>query len=334
MTAPLVIAEAGVNHNGDEKLAIELVRAAKCAGADIVKFQHFRSETIVARGTSTADYQARNSGASDQSALLGGLELDIAAFARIAKVCREEGILFLCTAFDMEAASDLVALGMPYVKIPSGELTNIPMLRAYAAFGLPVLLSTGMGSLDEVATALDTLSGAGARDVTLLQCTSLYPAPASSLNLRAMLTMHDRFGLPVGFSDHSLDDYAAIAAVTLGASVIEKHLTLDRDMQGPDHRASLDPRAFAQMVARLRDTAAALGDGIKRPADGEEAIARLVRRSWHTTRALSAGAILAAADVTLKRPATGLRPADNPAGRRLRRALVADAPVTADALEG
>lgn len=333
MTAPngpVVIAEAGVNHNGRLDEAIALVRAAKHSGADVVKFQHFRAANVVAGETATAGYQKANTGTAKQYDLLKALELDLNDFTVVANVCRSEGIQFLCTPFDIDAAADLVAMGMRYLKVPSGELTNTPFLKRSAAFGLPVLLSTGMATMDEVATALSTLEQAGARDVTILQCTSLYPAPPDAMNLRAMAAMAERFGRPVGFSDHSLDDYAAIAAVALGATVIEKHFTLDRAAAGPDHRASLEPDDFARMVRRLRETALALGDGIKRPNAAEQDTARLVRRSWHAARSLQAGQILVEDDIVLKRPLGGLPPDQSPAGRKLLTALPKDSFIRAE----
>ena len=333
MKAPVIIAEAGVNHNGDLKQAIALVRAAKHAGADVVKFQYFTADSIVVAGTEAVAYQKANSGQQNQAELLRALELDLNNFAKLAGICREEGIAFLCTSFKIDAIDALVALGMPYVKIPSGELTNIPLLDRYARCGLPVLLSTGMGTMDEVAAAVAALEKAGAREITLLQCTSLYPAAPDTLNLRAMTAMAKKFEKPVGFSDHSLDDYAAIAAVALGASVIEKHFTLDRNAPGPDHRASLEPDDFTCMVQRLRATAQALGDGVKRPAPGEAETARLGRRSWHAAHDLAAGIVIQKTDVVLKRPASGLPPAIDPSGRRILSAVAADSPITADMLE-
>ncbi len=224
---------------------------------------------------------------------------------------------------------DLVALGMDRIKIASGELTNVEALRTFAGFGLPVILSTGMTTLDEVGAALAVLAAAGGDDVTLLHCTSLHPAPPETLNLRAMVTMAERFARPVGYSDHSLDDYASIAAVALGARVIEKHFTLDRTLPGPDHQASLEPDALAAMITRLRQTVTALGDGEKRPAPGEIETAALVRRSWHAMRDLVASAVVGGSDVVLKRPADGLDPASSPVGRTLVNPVDAGAPVRA-----
>lgn len=324
----IVIAEAGVNHDGRLDQAIRLVCAAKATGADVVKFQHFHAATLVATNTPTAAYQQGNTGTTNQSELLRALELDIGDFREVARVCREEGIGFLCTAFEPEHAAELVALGMDWLKIPSGDLTNLPLLESYARFGLPVLLSTGMGTLEEVEQAIAVLETKGARDITLLHCTSLYPAPPVTLNLNAMVTMQRRFNRQIGYSDHSDGDHASIAAVALGACVIEKHFTLDRSLPGPDHLASLEPAAFAAMVARLRETRLMLGDGVKRPSPDEIATAKLVRRSWHAARSLPAGHVLASADLTLKRPADGLPPDINPVGWVTISAVAADAPVT------
>ena len=326
-SGPCIIAEAGVNHNGDLDRAKRMVAAAAQAGADFVKFQAFRAEGLTAIGTPAAAYQQANAGIADQTVLLRGLELSLDAFAEIATTCRDEGIGFLCTPFDAAMTADLVRLGMSAIKVASGELTNSPALRHFASFGLPILLSTGMATLEEVRRATSVIAEAGGRDVTLLHCTSLYPAPSDSLNLRAIATLREALGYPVGYSDHSLGDHAAIAAVALGASVIEKHFTLDRRLPGPDHRASLEPDELAAMVVRLREVHAALGDGIKQPVPDELEIARLVRRSWHTTRALPAGARLGTADLVLKRPANGLPPDKDPSGQVLRTALDADKPV-------
>jgi sialic acid synthase SpsE len=300
---PIVIAEAGVNHNGDRDRARALIDAAAEAGADIVKFQAFTPERLVARNTATTTYQLANAGAVDQRAMLAALALTAADFEALAHHCQERRVEFLCTAFDPDLVAAFVALGMKRIKVASGELTNSPALRQFARNDLPILLSTGMATLDEVERAVEVLRDAGAAEITLLHCTSLYPAPLESLNLSAMATMSRRFGLPVGYSDHSLGDHAAIAAAALGATIIEKHFTLDRALPGPDHRASLEPDELAAMIRRLREVARALGDGVKAPAPGEIETARLVRRSWHAARALSAGAVLAAHDVVLLRPA-------------------------------
>ena len=323
----LIIAEAGVNHNGDVERALELVGAARRAGADVVKFQHFRAGSIVAQGTKTAAYQEMNTGASDQFEMLRALELDLEDFSKIASRCRDEGIAFLCTAFDLDAAETLVNFGMKHMKIPSGEMTNAVMLRAYAKLGLPVIVSTGMATLDEVGASLAVLNDGGARDVTLLQCTSLYPAPPETLNMRAMVTMREKFGLPVGFSDHSLGDHASLAAVALGASVVEKHFTLDCTLPGPDHKASLEPEAMAAMVSRIREVEAMLGDGVKQPVSAELDMAAIARRSWHAVRDIKADAVIEDADVSLLRPLGGVSSMDIIVGRRVLRDIPAGRPI-------
>jgi sialic acid synthase SpsE len=324
MRSVIVIAEAGVNHNGDLGRAREMVAAAAAAGADIVKFQAFSATNLVARGARTAAYQVANTGKSDQAILLAELELSYDDFSVLAEECRRSRIGFLATAFDVEIVEALVGMGMDRIKIASGEITNTRALQRFAALDLPVLLSTGMATMDEVAAAVDTLRGAGAHEITLLHCTSLYPAPPSTLNLTAMMAMAERFGLTVGYSDHSVGDHAAIAAVALGAQVIEKHFTLDRALPGPDHKASLEPGELADMVRKLREIATMLGDGEKRPAPGERETAALVRRSWHAARDIPAGTVLSAQDLVLKRPADGLSPDASPVGRRLATAIRAD----------
>jgi len=330
---PLIIAEAGVNHNGDPGRAREMVHAAADAGADLVKFQAFRTDQLVSADSAAAAHQQANTGVARQADLLRNLELRLDDFAALAETCRSRGIGFLCTPFDVVIVGELVALGMPYIKIASGELTNTPALKAFAGYGLPILLSTGMATLAETADALATLKKAGATDITLLHCTSLYPAPIETINLRAMVTLREAFGCPVGYSDHSLGDHVAIAAVALGACVIEKHFTLDRKLPGPDHATSLEPAELARMVRRARETASALGDGIKRPAPGESETAALVRRSWHATRDLAAGILLAESDMVLKRPAAGLAPDSVPIGRRLTRPVAKDQPITPQDLQ-
>lgn len=333
MNTPFVIAEAGVNHNGDLARAVEMVHAAASAGADYVKFQAFRADEIVARDCATAEYQKLNTGTTDQFNLLKNLELDLDDFGVLASECRKAGTGFLCTPFDVSMAPALIEIGMDRIKIPSGEITNTPMLQALGALELPVLLSTGMSDIDEVDAAVGTLREAGCRDITLFHCTSCYPAPPDTLNLQAIRTMAEHSGLPVGYSDHSLGDHAAIAAVALGAVAIEKHFTLDRDLPGPDHAASLEADELARMVQRLRDTAEMLGDGIKRPARGEAETAALVRRSWHTTRDLPPGHRVTSDDIVLLRPAVGLQPSRSPVGRVLAVPVGPSQPICPEHLE-
>lgn len=327
MTKVTIIAEAGVNHNGDLGRAKEMVWAAKKAGADIVKFQAFTTETIVSRAAPTASYQAANTGLESQFELIRALELSSADFEALAGECRTAGIEFLATPFDWTMTAGLVRLGMKALKVASGELTNTPALRHFASFGLPVWLSTGMATLDEVQAALSILRHAGARDVTVLHCTSLYPAPVDALNLSALTTMAERLRVPVGYSDHSLGHHASIAAVALGAVLIEKHFTLDKGLPGPDHVASLDTGEFEQMVKQIRDVERMLGDGVKRPVAQELDVAALVRRSWHARVDLSAGRSLQADDLQLLRPASGLPPCDDPAGRLLLKNVSAGSPI-------
>jgi N,N'-diacetyllegionaminate synthase len=253
--SPFVIAEAGVNHNGDLGRALEMVEVARAAGADAVKFQAFTPEELVAAGTATAAYQAKNTGRADQLELLRTLTLSRDDFRKLAQRCRELDIEFLCTAFDVDFVETLVDFGMRRIKVASGEMTNTLALRRFAVLGLPVVLSTGMATLSEVEEAVSTLRMAGARDVTLLHCTSIYPAPDSAINLLAMETLSDHFHLPVGYSDHSMGDHVSIAAVALGATIIEKHFTPSRALPGPDHQASLEPVELQSFIAKLRATA-------------------------------------------------------------------------------
>ncbi len=327
MSGVQIIAEAGVNHNGEFDRALALVDAASEADADIVKFQAFRSRDLVADDAPTAAYQKDNTGHGEQRAMLERLELSLDQLAALASHCRARDIEFLCTAFDPAMIAALREMGMQRIKVASGELNNLPALALAAASGLPVLLSTGMATLEEVCLAVETLRRNGAGDITLLHCTSLYPAPMESVNLRAMQTLRESFDVAVGYSDHTLGDHVAVAAVALGASVLEKHLTLDRTLPGPDHAASLEPAEFAAMSARLRATALALGDGVKAPSPAELEVAEVARKSWHAAADLEAGAMLAAGDVCLKRPATGLSAAQSPVGHRLKIARAADEPI-------
>ena len=322
-----VIAEAGVNHDGSPERALELVDAAQRAGADAVKFQTFRADRLVTAGAAKAAYQRTTvPGDEGQYAMLKALELGEAALRRVRDRCDEVGIEFLSSPFDAESADLLDALGMRTFKVPSGEITNLPFLRHLGAKRKPVILSTGMAWLGEVETAVRTLQGAGATDVTLLHCVTEYPAPIEQVNLRAMHTLREAFGLPVGYSDHTTGIEASIAAVALGATVVEKHFTLDATLPGPDHKASLEPPAFAEMVAAIRRVEAALGDGRKQPAPCELANLTVVRKSLVAARDLVAGTRLGAADLAAKRPATGIAPTawDEVVGRVLRRDVRAD----------
>jgi N,N'-diacetyllegionaminate synthase len=322
----LIIAEAGVNHNGDPVTAGRLVDVAADAGADAVKFQTFKAERVAAAAAEKAAYQKATT-ASDESqqAMLRRLELTIDAHRALQAQCRRRGILFLSTPFDEGSADALEALGVPAFKIGSGELTNLPFLDHVARKRRPMILSTGMASLDEVAQALAIVRGAGNEDLVLLHCVSSYPADPAEANLRAMATMGASFGVPVGFSDHTTGIEVALAAVALGARVVEKHFTLDRALPGPDHAASLEPAELAAMVRGIRVVEQALGDGVKAPAPSEAANRVVVRRSLAAAVDLPAGAVLEPAVLTALRPATGISPARLPdvRGRRLKRALQA-----------
>jgi N,N'-diacetyllegionaminate synthase len=309
-----VIAEAGVNHNGDLALARRLVEAAAAAGADAVKFQTFRADDLASADAPKAAYQAENDGAGSQRQMLERLELSSEQHHALADHCRQCGISFLSTAFGVRELELLLGLGIGAIKVPSGEVTHRPLLEAMASAAavrqLPVYLSTGMCNLGEVEAALEVFLDAGVprAQVTLLHCLSAYPAPEDQLNLRALTTLANAFGCPVGYSDHTLGLTAPVAAVALGAVVIEKHLTLDANLPGPDHRASLEPQPFAAMVAAIRSCERMLGDGIKQAQPVELNTRQVARRSVRAARALQAGQILTAADLICQRPADGLSP--------------------------
>jgi N-acetylneuraminate synthase len=322
-----VIAEAGVNHNGDLGLALKLCEAAHAAGADAVKFQSFRAEDLVVPGAPTAQYQAQQTGESDQFAMLRKLELSPQQHVTLRDHCNQLGIEFFSTPFSVGAVDMLVALGVRRIKMPSGELTHRALVERAAATRLPLLLSTGMATLDEVREALAWVQSArgDTRDVTVLHCTSAYPAPDASLNLRAVRTLARELGLPAGYSDHSLGIEASLAAVALGATVIEKHLTLDVALPGPDHAASLEPQAFGEMVRGIRRTSAMLGDGRKEPRPEELDAARVARRSIVAAVDIPAGARIEASMLACRRPASGIAPRDWDAviGRVAREAVAA-----------
>ncbi|WP_313038894.1 N-acetylneuraminate synthase [Stutzerimonas nitrititolerans] len=338
-----VIAEAGVNHNGSEELAFELVNAAIDAGADAVKFQTFKAEKLVTRTAKKAAYQVTQTGAGDQFAMLKALELSDAAHERLASYCNQKGIEFLSTAFDEESADFLVALGCRRLKIPSGELTNAPFIRFLATKGLPLILSTGMADLQEVAQAVAWIAEAREQAghgeplgevLTLLHCTSNYPAPLSDVNLLAMQTLATRFGLPVGYSDHTQGVSVASIARALGAVVYEKHFTLNRSLPGPDHAASLEPGELKEMVELLRRTDMILGDGIKAPTTPELEVRVAARRSVTLARDVAEGIPLLAQDLCLMRPGDGIPPAalEQVVGRCLQKAMVAGQTIHWEAL--
>jgi N-acetylneuraminate synthase len=330
-----VIAECGVNHNGSLPMALELVDRAAAAGADAVKFQTFRPDALVSRAARKARYQLAAVGGTDtQLEMLESLVLTEADHHALRQRCDARSIEFMSTPFD-EASCDLLErVGVARFKIGSGDLTHLPLVRHVASKGRPVILSTGMATLAEVEAAVDAVRAAGDPPLTLLHCVTEYPAPLDQLNLRAMETLRHAFGLPVGYSDHSLGPEASIAAVALGAVVVERHLTLDRGLPGPDHSASSEPEELRALIATLRQVQGALGDGVKRPAPCELGNREVARRSLVAARDLRAGERLAPGLVAIKRPATGIQPADleQALGRRLAADVAADTPITWDML--
>lgn len=314
-----VIAEAGVNHGGDEKLALQLVETAAKCGADAVKFQTFSAEKLVSPGTQKAEYQKRETGDGDQYAMLKALEISEELHRKLFVRCTELGIEFMSTPFDEEAADFLLDLGMQRIKIPSGEITNEPFLEFLAAKGVPLIVSTGMASLEEILRAVKVIDSARKRAahlqpianmLTILHCTSNYPAQCSDVNLRAMQTIATATALPVGYSDHTLGLAVSTAAVAMGATIIEKHFTLDRDLPGPDHKASLTPEELALLIRQIRDVEAALGSPVKQPVLSELPVRELVRRSVTVVKPLKTGAVIARDDIALLRPGTGIAPSE------------------------
>ena len=303
-----IIAEAGVNHNGRVELAKKLVDAAVLSGADAVKFQTFRAEKVVSPVAPQAEYQAVNTGVVEsQLDMVRKLELPFEAFGELAHHCRGQGIVFLSTPFDEESVDFLDSIGVPAFKIPSGEITNLEFVDHVARKQKPVILSTGMADLEEVRRAVHTIRASNPQ-VVVLHCVSNYPARASSINLRAMLTMARELEVAVGYSDHSMGIEIPMAAVALGATVLEKHFTLDRGLPGPDHVASLEPAELRAMVEGIRKVESALGDGRKAPAPEELATARVARCSLVAARDIEAGAVLTVEDIAVLRPGVGLPP--------------------------
>jgi N,N'-diacetyllegionaminate synthase len=325
-----VIAEAGVNHNGDVDRALRMIDAAVAARADAIKFQTFSAEKLVSRSAEKAAYQKRETGEGSQFGMLKALEMSDDMHRQLFEHCRRHGIEFMSTPFDEDAADFLIALGMRRLKVPSGELVNHPFLRHLASKNLPIILSTGMAEMHEVEEAVATLEQEGATSsLTVLHCTSNYPAAMAEVNLRAMTTIGERTGLPVGYSDHTLGVAVAIAAVARGATVIEKHFTLDRELPGPDHRASLEPDELAEMVRAIRDVEIALGSAEKSPTAAELEVRKVARRSIAAARDLHADQLLRSDDLVLLRPGTGIAPKelDRVTGRTLARPVAAGTPL-------
>lgn len=303
-----IIAEAGVNHNGDVETAKKLVDAARKSGADIVKFQTFQPRKLASRHAAMAEYQKENLGVEEpQDTMLSRLTLEQEDYVVLADYCREIGIQFLSTPFEIESVHFLTALQDRW-KIPSGEITNYPYLVEIAKTGKEILLSTGMSTLQEVDAAMDVFKENGAGRIILLHCTTNYPAPMEEVNLNAMLTLRERYGCAVGYSDHTRGIEVPVAAAALGAAVIEKHLTLDRGMEGPDHKASLEPDELEAMVKAIRNIEKAMGNGVKAPSESEKANIAVARKSIIAARGIKAGEILTEQNLTTKRPGTGISP--------------------------
>lgn len=331
-----IIAEAGVNHNGDLALARQLVDVAVQAGADAVKFQTFKADRVVTADAPKAAYQRQSTDAAEsQHAMLSRLELSDAAHHTLIDYCRECDMLFLSTPFDEQSADFLLQQGMPLFKIPSGEITNLPLVDHVARLRRPMIVSTGMAHLGEVETALQTIEATGHDAVVLLHCVSNYPADPADANLRAMQTMQAAFGVPVGFSDHTPGIAVALAAVALGACVIEKHFTLDNTLPGPDHQSSLEPGELTALVQSIRTVEAALGDGRKRPAASEASTAAVARRSLVAAHPIAAGTTLTPTMIAIRRPGSGLPPAMLPylAGRTARHDIAAGSLLTLEMLQ-
>jgi N,N'-diacetyllegionaminate synthase len=329
MNKVFIIAEAGVNHNGSLELAKKLVDAAADAGADAVKFQTFKANNLVSKSAHKAEYQKQTTAADEtQHAMLAKLELDDAAHRAIIEHCKCRQILFLSTPFDIESADMLEGLGMPIYKIPSGEITNLPYLRHIGRLGKEIILSTGMSTLQEVEDALTSLEAEGAsrEKITVLHATTEYPCPIDEVNLNAMLTIKRAFNVKVGYSDHTSGIEVPIAAVAMGASVIEKHFTLDCTMDGPDHKASLEPAELKAMVTAIRNIERALGDGCKCPTPSEISNRKVGRKSLFASKDIKAGEVFGPNNLISKRPGTGISPMlwDEALGKRALRDFFAD----------
>ena len=313
MKSVLIIAEAGVNHNGDLNTAKELIDVAAKAGVDVVKFQTFKADDLVSKRAKKARYQINNTGEGNdtQYEMLKKLELSESDHITLIKYANLKGIKFFSTAFDVKGLEYLNSLDFSMFKVPSGEITNYPYLKKVASFGKPVILSTGMASLKEIDEALQVLTSEGLtnEEITVLHCNTEYPTPMRDVNLKAMTTIHRAFNVEIGYSDHTLGIEVPIAAVALGATVIEKHFTLDRSLPGPDHMASLEPNELKQMVDSIRNIEAVIsGSGNKTPSESEVRNIEIVRKSLHLNKDLKKGTIISSNDLVILRPATGISP--------------------------
>ena len=306
-----IIAEAGVNHNGSVELAKQLIDVAFEAGADAVKFQTFKAENIASKNAPKAEYQKQTTDVSEsQFDMLKKLELDVETHKELITYCKQKDIIFLSTPFDHESIGLLCDLGLQIFKIPSGEITNLPYLKHVGSLSEQVILSTGMSTLEEVGDALNVLTNAGTlkENITVLHANTMYPTPMEDVNLNAMLTMQKEFGLAIGYSDHTLGIEVDIAAVVMGASIIEKHFTLDKTMEGPDHEASLEPEELKEMVTSIRNIEKALGSSEKKPSPSESLNIKVVRKSIIANQNIKKGDLLTDKNIAVKRPGGGISP--------------------------
>ncbi len=309
MKKTFIIAEAGVNHNGDIDLAKKLIDVAKEAGVDAIKFQTFKAEKLVTKNTKKAKYQDNNTNSNEsQFDMIKKLELDEDTHIELIKYAKEKGIMFLSTAFDLDSIDLLYNLGIEIFKIPSGEITNLPYLEKIAKKGEKVIISTGMATLGEVETAINILRKNGTNDITVLHCNTEYPTPIEDVNLLAIKTIKDAFKIEVGYSDHTLGIEVAIASVAMGATIVEKHFTLDKTMEGPDHKASLEPEELKNMVIAIRNIEKALGSGIKEPSKSEQKNKEVARKSIVASKPIKKGEILTKDNIAIKRPGSGMSP--------------------------
>lgn len=325
----IIIAEAGVNHNGDYGMAVRMIHAAKAAGADYVKFQTAVPELVIAACAPKAEYQKDTTGSAEsQLEMCKAIHLPLSDYARLKKECDPAGIGFVSTPFDLVSIDCLEPLGMDFWKIPSGEITNLPYLRKIGRLGQKIVMSTGMSTLAEVETAVRILEEAGTprTNIALLHCTTQYPAPDASVNLRAMDALKELGCATVGYSDHTVGITASLAAVARGAMIVEKHFTLDRNLPGPDHKASLEPDELAELVGQVRRVEAMLGTGVKAVADAERSNIEVARKSIIAARAIAEGEVLTEENLTVKRPGGGVSPLlwDSVIGRKAIRAFEPD----------
>ncbi|WP_314065895.1 N-acetylneuraminate synthase [uncultured Vagococcus sp.] len=310
MSHVYIIAEAGVNHNGSIERAKELIDKGAEAGVDAVKFQSFKAEKLLTRNAEKASYQKANTNNNDENQfdMIKKLELDYDKHEELMNYAQEKGVTFLSSGFDLDSLDLLTDLEIDIFKVPSGEITNLPYLRKIAKTGKPIILSTGMATMGEIEESLEVLRINGAEDITILHCNTEYPTPMSDVNLLAMQTIGNAFKIPVGYSDHTLGIEIPVAAVALGATVIEKHFTLDKTMEGPDHKASLEPDELKAMVTAIRNVERALGTGIKTPSDSEKKNKAIARKSIVAKTTIKTGEVLTEDNIDIKRPGTGINP--------------------------